>query len=136
MGRQAPGQILPLVAVDRGLALREGVCVANANLIAAAPELLETCEHALRVLTGERFPAGVAVKLAKAIAKARNDAAAVLDGRVHPLITEPPDTIRDLLRGCGHCDYDEAEGGLVDHCDACCRKVTAACWEFFTSQPT
>ena len=24
---------------------------------------------------------------------------------------------------CGHCEYDEAEGGIFSHCDACCRKV-------------
>lgn len=21
------------------------------------------------------------------------------------------------------CDYDEAEGGLINHCDKCCRKI-------------
>ena len=30
---------------------------------------------------------------------------------------------------CGHCDYDEAEGGLMDHCDKCCRKITTKLWE-------
>lgn len=29
-----------------------------------------------------------------------------------------------LLSGCNHCDWDEAEGLLMDHCNACCRKVT------------
>lgn len=32
---------------------------------------------------------------------------------------------KSLMAGCNGCDYDEAEGGLVNHCDACCRKITA-----------
>ncbi len=30
----------------------------------------------------------------------------------------------NLLQGCGTCVYDEAEGGLIDHCPDCMRKVT------------
>ena len=29
---------------------------------------------------------------------------------------------------CMRCDYDEAEGALVNHCDACCRKIVRALW--------
>ena len=32
--------------------------------------------------------------------------------------------LRRALRGCGGCDWDEAEGGLVDHCAACQRQIT------------
>lgn len=29
-----------------------------------------------------------------------------------------------LEEGCHQgCDYDEAEGGLLNHCDRCCRKI-------------
>lgn len=31
---------------------------------------------------------------------------------------------RVVVDGCMRCEYDEAEGGLVNHCDACCRKIT------------
>ncbi len=30
---------------------------------------------------------------------------------------------------CGHCDYDEAEGVLVDHCDGCCRQIVTRLFE-------
>lgn len=30
---------------------------------------------------------------------------------------------------CAHCDYDEAEGLLMNHCDACCRKLTRSIWQ-------
>lgn len=26
---------------------------------------------------------------------------------------------------CGHCQYEEAEGALIRHCDKCCRKIVA-----------
>lgn len=26
---------------------------------------------------------------------------------------------------CRECDYDEAGGGLVNHCDRCCRRITS-----------
>ena len=32
--------------------------------------------------------------------------------------------LRDALKGCGKCDWDEAEGALFDHCEECCRNVT------------
>lgn len=37
--------------------------------------------------------------------------------------------LRESLKGCRHCDYDEAEGGLFCHCAACQLKVTRAAWE-------
>lgn len=40
-----------------------------------------------------------------------------------------PESVRKLLGGCCRCEYDEAEGGIMNHCDACCRKITAAVWE-------
>lgn len=33
-----------------------------------------------------------------------------------------------LDTSCMRCGYDEAEGGLVNHCNACCRKIVAALW--------
>ena len=30
---------------------------------------------------------------------------------------------------CGHCDFDEAEGVIIDHCDVCCRKIVAQIWQ-------
>ena len=35
-----------------------------------------------------------------------------------------------LLSGCGGCEYDEADGALFNHCNACCRKITAAAWDW------
>ena len=29
-----------------------------------------------------------------------------------------------VLQGCNRCDVDEAEGGVMNHCDACCRFIT------------
>lgn len=37
-----------------------------------------------------------------------------------------------IVTQCSQCDYDEAEGGLVDHCDECCRKVTRYVWRTLT----
>lgn len=60
--------------------------------------------------------------------------------------TEQPNGIRnttDLARVYGHkldqvkelsetscpgCDFDEAEGGLVSHCDDCCRRIVKSLW--------
>lgn len=36
--------------------------------------------------------------------------------------------IQPLLEGCSRCDYDEAEGEILNHCNECCRKVVAHCW--------
>ena len=33
--------------------------------------------------------------------------------------------LEELDRRCMQCDYDEAEGGLISHCDKCCRKIVA-----------
>lgn len=40
-------------------------------------------------------------------------------------------TIKKILSTCcPHCEYDEAEGGLINHCDKCCRRiVTKLCKE-------
>ncbi len=35
-----------------------------------------------------------------------------------------------VLHGCSCCEYDEADGVLMNHCDKCCREVTAASWKF------
>jgi hypothetical protein len=37
-----------------------------------------------------------------------------------------PEVLRIIMdTSCGHCDYDEAEGGLISHCHDCARKVLA-----------
>ena len=35
----------------------------------------------------------------------------------------------EVEKSCGHCDYDEAEGGLLNHCPACCHRITSFVWE-------
>lgn len=49
-----------------------------------------------------------------------------------------PLTIADLhaefWTGCPHCDHDEAEGGLVNHCDDCCRRITTVVGDFLRQQ--
>jgi hypothetical protein len=32
---------------------------------------------------------------------------------------------------CMKCDYDEAEGFLIDHCRECSHKIVAAMWKAF-----
>lgn len=32
---------------------------------------------------------------------------------------------------CPHCDYDEAEGILLDHCKDCCHKIVTELWQAF-----
>lgn len=40
-----------------------------------------------------------------------------------------------LVDGCHRdCNYDEAEGGLVNHCDACCRKITTDLFELIVTR--
>lgn len=34
-----------------------------------------------------------------------------------------------LLQGCSACSYDEADGGIVNHCDSCCRRVATWAWQ-------
>lgn len=31
-------------------------------------------------------------------------------------------------KGCSKCEYDEADGGLFNHCDTCCRRITTFAW--------
>lgn len=38
--------------------------------------------------------------------------------------------LRKALAGCSRCDYDEAEGGLLDHCDKCCRNIATVAWRW------
>ena len=33
---------------------------------------------------------------------------------------------RELVSHCGHCDFDEAEGGLIDHCGDCKTRIVTA----------
>lgn len=38
--------------------------------------------------------------------------------------------LKQLLRnGCSACDFDEAEGYLLNHCDKCCREITTLAYE-------
>ncbi len=34
-----------------------------------------------------------------------------------------------LTTACGKCDYDEAEGVLIDHCKECCHRIVGQIWE-------
>lgn len=34
-----------------------------------------------------------------------------------------------LGTSCRKCDFDEAEGVLIDHCDECCRRIVGLIWE-------
>jgi hypothetical protein len=36
---------------------------------------------------------------------------------------------RALLQACHKCDYDEAEGALIDHCQECCHRIVGLIWE-------
>lgn len=35
---------------------------------------------------------------------------------------------KSVDESCGKCDYDEAEGGLVNHCPECCHRITTMAW--------
>ena len=37
------------------------------------------------------------------------------------------DTLLDTT--CGYCQFDEAEGGVTNHCDACCRRIVTKLWK-------
>ena len=37
--------------------------------------------------------------------------------------------LESAMNGCPHCTYDEAEGGIINHCTACCHLVTTAAWK-------
>lgn len=43
--------------------------------------------------------------------------------------------IERLNNGCGKCDFDEAEGGLLNHCDECCAWITAQAYDLFVTKP-
>ena len=47
------------------------------------------------------------------------------------------DAIKKILNEttCGHCEYDEAEGLLINHCDKCCRKIIRQIFELLEAQP-
>jgi hypothetical protein len=36
-----------------------------------------------------------------------------------------------VLSGCRLCDVDEAEGGVVNHCEVCCRRITTEAYGLF-----
>lgn len=42
--------------------------------------------------------------------------------------------VRTLLDGCSGCDFDEAEGGLFDHCTKCKHQITTDAYELFVRQ--
>ena len=37
--------------------------------------------------------------------------------------------------GCAYCEWDEAEGALVNHCNDCCRKIATAVGDFVRRRP-
>lgn len=38
--------------------------------------------------------------------------------------------LKALDNTCPHCTFDEAEGDLLNHCDACCRKIVTELWAY------
>lgn len=36
-----------------------------------------------------------------------------------------------LRNGCGRCSFDEAEGGIVEHCNDCQRTIVMFAWTLF-----
>jgi hypothetical protein len=38
-------------------------------------------------------------------------------------------------QSCGECDYDEADGGLMNHCNKCCRKITTEAYALAHAGP-
>lgn len=43
------------------------------------------------------------------------------------------EALRKALEGCSGCEYDEAEGGLINHCNKCCREIAGAAWTWANS---
>jgi hypothetical protein len=39
--------------------------------------------------------------------------------------------LRKALEGCERCDLDEAEGGVIDHCDNCRFNITSEAYALF-----
>ncbi len=52
----------------------------------------------------------------------------------HALADQEFKALHEVLQGCSGCTYDEAEGGLVDHCPTCQRKVTEAAWVYVSKE--
>lgn len=44
--------------------------------------------------------------------------------------------LHNALKGCTGCEWDEAEGDLVDHCAKCQRRVTTLAYELFIGRGT
>ena len=40
---------------------------------------------------------------------------------------------RELVSSCGHCDFDEAEGELMNHCAACKTRIVRTLYELLVS---
>lgn len=47
-------------------------------------------------------------------------------------LSAPEEFICKVQAGCFQCEFDEAEGGLVDHCKDCQREIVTAAYELFT----
>jgi hypothetical protein len=50
----------------------------------------------------------------------------------HPAYTPLVQRLRD---GCGSCEFEEADGELIDHCEACCRAITGLAYDLFLRPP-
>ncbi len=55
-------------------------------------------------------------------------------GRVSRLLMD--NGLDEVLEGCPRCEYDEAEGVILDHCDACCRVIATAAWALVSDART
>lgn len=41
--------------------------------------------------------------------------------------------LSNILEGCHRCEFDEAEGDIVDHCADCCRRGMAWAYQHWMS---
>ena len=50
----------------------------------------------------------------------------------------PPNPVEEfhlkLGAGCPYCDFDEAEGGLLDHCRDCQREIVTLAYRLFCTE--
>lgn len=46
-------------------------------------------------------------------------------------LSKPEEFEMKVAAGCPWCEFDEAEGGLFDHCKDCQQEITAAAYELF-----
>ncbi len=48
-------------------------------------------------------------------------------------LNDTEDFVLKVAAGCFQCEFDEAEGGLVDHCKDCQREIVTAAYALFAT---